>query len=270
MRKAIENMKALIYDIKRFTVHDGPGIRTTVFFKGCPLNCLWCHNPESKNPEPEKLIKENRVGDKQFVTEEIIGNEYSVEQLIAEIEKDQIFFEESGGGVTFSGGEPLLQIDFLVEVLKILKTKGIHTAVDTCGFKEEDTFKKIINLPDIFLFDLKIINTEKHIEFTGVSNDAILSNLKILSENQSKIFIRFPVIPGYNDDETNVNDMMAFLKTINFEELNLLRYHNLAKTKCQRLGKKYEMPDIPNTKKEDLSGLKETFEAAGIRVKIVN
>ncbi len=262
-------MSALIYDIKRFTVHDGPGIRTTVFFKGCPLNCLWCHNPESRNPEPEKLIKENRVGEKQFVTEEIIGKEYSVERLIAEIEKDQIFFEESGGGVTFSGGEPLNQIDFLVEVLKRLKTKGIHTAVDTCGFKEEESFRKIINLPDIFLFDLKVINAEKHIEFTGVSNDVILSNLKILSENKCKIFIRFPVVPGFNDDQTNVNDMIALLKTINFEELNLLRYHNLARTKCQRLGKKYEMPDIPNTKKEDLLELKRSFETAGFKVKIV-
>jgi len=262
-------MSALIYDIKRFTVHDGPGIRTTVFFKGCPLNCLWCHNPESRFPEPEKFIKENRVGEKQFVTEEIIGKEYSVEQLIAEIEKDQIFFEESGGGVTFSGGEPLLQIDFLEEILKEVKRKGIHSAVDTCGFKAPESFKRILHLPDIFLFDIKVINNDKHIEYTSVSNDVIIENLKILSDNNAKIFIRFPVIPGFNDGEENINDMIMLLKKINFEELNLLKYHNLAKTKCQRLGKKYEMPDIPNTKKEDLSGLKETFEAAGFRVKIV-
>jgi pyruvate formate lyase activating enzyme len=262
-------MSALIYDIKRFTVHDGPGIRTTVFFKGCPLNCLWCHNPESRNPEPEKLFKENRIGEKQFVTEEIIGKEYSVEQLISEIEKDQIFFEESNGGVTFSGGEPLLQFDFLFEVLKVLKEKGIHTAVDTCGFTASDSLKRILHLPDIFLFDLKVINTEKHIVYNGVSNEVILENLKILSESKCKIYVRFPVIPGFNDDQTNVNDMIALLKTINFEELNLLRYHNLAKTKCQRLGKKYEMPDIPNTKKEDLLELKRSFETAGFKVKIV-
>lgn len=262
-------MSALIYDIKRFTVHDGPGIRTTVFFKGCPLNCLWCHNPESRNPEAEIFLKENRVGEKQFMTEEIIGKEYSVERLMNEIEKDQIFFEESGGGVTFSGGEPLLQINFLEEILKEAKSKGIHSAIDTCGFVASDSFKKILNLADLFLFDLKVINTEKHKEYTGVSNDVILENLKILSNYNSKIFVRFPVIPGYNDDATNISEMIQFLKTINFEEINLLKYHNLAKAKCQKLGKKYEMPDIPNTKKENLSGLKETFEAAGFRVKIV-
>lgn len=262
-------MSALIYDIKRFTVHDGPGIRTTVFLKGCPLNCLWCHNPESRSPEVEKYFKENRVGERQFVTEEIIGKEYTVEELMSEIEKDQIFFEESGGGVTFSGGEPLLQIDFLEEILKEAKRKGINTAVDTCGFTATDSFRRIINLPDILLFDLKVINTEKHIECTGVSNEVILENLKILSDHNSKIFVRFPVIPGFNDDETNISDMIQFLKTINFEEINLLKYHNLAKTKCQRLGKKYEMPDIPNTKKEELFELKKRFETAGFKVKIV-
>jgi len=262
-------MSALIYDIKRFTVHDGPGIRTTVFFKGCPLNCLWCHNPESRNPEAEKFLKENRVGEKQFVTEEIIGKEFTVEQLVAEIEKDQIFFEESGGGVTFSGGEPLLQIDFLVEVLKALKEMEIHTAVDTCGYAASDSLKRILPLTNIFLFDLKVINTEKHIEYTGVSNDVILGNLKILSEHNSKIFIRLPVIPGFNDSEANINDMIALFKDINFEEINLLKYHNLAKTKCQKLGKKYEMPDIPNTKKEDLIELKKVFETSGFKVKIV-
>jgi pyruvate formate lyase activating enzyme len=263
------NSSALIYDIKRFTIHDGPGIRTTVFFKGCPLNCIWCHNPESRSPVAEKYIRENRIGEKIFHKEELIGKEYSIPELIKEIEKDKIFFEESNGGVTFSGGEPLSQIDFLVKVLEDLKTKKIHKAIDTCGYASLKDFEKIIGKADLYLFDLKVLDDNKHFQYTGVSNKTILINLKQLSEAGCRIFIRFPVIPGFNNNDENINNMIKFLKTIKFEQVDLLKYHNTAKGKCKRFGKEYQMPDIPNAKKEDLTDVKKKFEKEGLKVSIL-
>src|SRR6056297_2087907 len=161
-------MLATIFDIKHFAVHDGPGIRQTIFFKGCPLNCWWCHNPESQNKTPENYTQTNKLDGKTFRKEATLGYQISVEELIKIIVGDQIFFEESGGGVTFSGGEPLMQSDILLEILKRCKENNIHTCIDTTGFASGETLQVIAEKNDLFLYDLKLIDDELHQKYTGV------------------------------------------------------------------------------------------------------
>jgi pyruvate formate lyase activating enzyme len=175
--------KGFIFDIKKYSINDGPGIRTTVFLKGCPLNCLWCHNPESRNMKPERISASSYSWNfySQSCDPEIIGREASTNEIFGEIKKDIPFYEESSGGVTFSGGEPLLQINFLKSLLTICKTSGIHTAVDTSGYVPYANFETILSLTDLFLFDIKIVSEELHHKYTGVSNKLIMENLQKLT-----------------------------------------------------------------------------------------
>jgi pyruvate formate lyase activating enzyme len=172
-------LKGLIFDIKRFALHDGPGIRTTVFLKGCPLRCWWCQNPESIREFPETIkVKSVSSSYNKFCEEEsTFGKEYSVDSLMEELIKDRIFYEESGGGITFSGGEPLVQYKFLSETLNRCKKNGLHTVIDTSGYAPIESFNEIYNMTDIFLFDIKMLNAELHRKFTDVSNELILRNL---------------------------------------------------------------------------------------------
>ena len=203
-------MEGIIFDIKHFAVHDGPGIRQTIFFKGCPLNCCWCHNPESQDVNPEKFIRVNKLDGKEFKKELTVGYKISVEELFKTIAIVQIFFEESDSGVTFSGGEPLMQADFIYEIAKLCKQNKIHTWVDTTGFAPEKTLEKIAEIADLFLYDIKLIDNELHKKYTGVPVDGILRNLKWLDQNKKNVVLRFPVIPGITNTEKNLSKIKSF------------------------------------------------------------
>ena len=255
-------MKATIFDIERNSFVDGPGIRTTVFFKGCNLKCKWCHNPESQNPKKEILFYKNKctgcgrckaltVADENFIcfndAKEICGKEYSVDEVLKEVIKDKAFYETSGGGVTFSGGECMLQIDFLTEILKKCKENGIHTAVDTAGHIPWESFEKIIPDTDLFLYDIKAMNDEIHKEYTSVSNSLILENLARLLKSNVGVWVRVPIIPGVNDSEDEMKKIKSFFEANGYpEKVKLLPYHAMGEHKYVALNRKSENFTVPD------------------------
>ena len=241
-------ISGIIFDIKKFAIHDGKGIRTTVFLKGCSMECWWCQNPESQKLEPEEIKKpRSRITDTTPLKEkyEIIGKQVSVSEVMKEIEKDMIFYEESDGGITFSGGEALMQPEFLKELLEACKLKGIHTILDTSGFSSIEIIKEIAALVDVFLYDLKIADNERHKKYTGVSNEQIKNNLIELSKMGKKIILRIPIIPGFTDDKENMEELGRFICSLEQKhEVSLLPYNQLGEEKYRRLNKCY------NEKKE--------------------
>ena len=276
-------MKAMLFDIQRGSYVDGPGIRTTVFFKGCNLDCKWCHNPESKSADRQMLFYSDKcTGCGKCVSvcpnkgkkcelcgkcalfcprdaRKLCGREYGIEEVMRELLRDKCFYENSGGGVTFSGGECMLQIDFLSEILRECKTEGIHTAVDTAGNVPFSYFERILPFTDLFLYDIKAISAEKHKEGTGADNARILENAKRLSE-KSKILFRVPVIGGFNDEETEMQKIADFLKDISHEKVELLPYHTLGEHKYRALGKKAESFSVPSP--ERMNAFRAMFERA--------
>jgi len=204
-------LNGIIFDIKKFAIHDGPGIRTTVFLKGCPLDCWWCHNPESRLSEIETINITRNSNNGAKKKKETVGKVVTSDFVMEQLEKDRIFYDKSGGGVTFSGGEPMHQVDFLLELLSKSKQNGFHTAVDTSGHAPWDDFCKIVPFTDLFLYDLKLMNDDEHIKYTGVSNQTINSNLKKLIENNSKVIVRIPMIPDITDTEVNLNETADFI-----------------------------------------------------------
>ncbi len=277
----------LIFDIKRYAINDGPGIRVTVFFKGCPLRCVWCHNPESVSKKPQKLYTpEKCIGCKSCITVcpeqactltekgivtdmdrctgcgrcaeicptkaiEISGKLTTTTEIVDIVEKERVFFEESGGGVTFSGGEPLVQPEFLATLLKALGRRGIHRAVDTTGYVKTETLLEIAQDTDLFLYDLKIMDNNEHQKWTGVTNIKILHNLKKLAETGAAITIRIPLIHGVNAAQKNIEQTAAFVAALPgpAKPVNLLPYHDIATNKYRRLGKTYSSEGMaePNT-----------------------
>ncbi len=259
----------LIFDLKRFALHDGPGIRLTVFMKGCPLECWWCHNPEGIVAGVQVVSKENRVGDRVLQTDEAVGRQISIDELVSELEKEIIFFDESGGGVTFSGGEPLMQMAFLEEALVRCRELDIHTTLDTCGYASFDKFERIEEHVDLILYDLKIMDQAKHKQFTGVSNQLILENLVRLSHLKPDLRVRIPVIPGITDTEENTRDMIGFLKTIKkVNQVDLLPFHNMASGKYQRFEIHNRLTQEKSLTREELIPLKIEFENHGFNVTI--
>lgn len=234
----------LIFDIRRFCVHDGPGIRTTIFFKGCPLRCIWCHNPESINPNHETLPQALKLGQETIIREQTIGKEMSLEEVLKEVLVDKAFFEQSQGGVTLSGGEPLMQAAFAVNLLKNLHQLGIHTALDTSGYAPQQTFLDTLPFTSLFLFDLKHLRNSKHTELTGQSNVLILKNLSLLLNHNASVIIRFPLMPGLNDDEDNLSALRTLLQRHSqIKELHILPFHRTANAKYKALG----LPVPPDT-----------------------
>ena len=262
--------KGLIFDIRRFSVHDGPGIRTTVFFKGCPLTCCWCHNPEGQFSQPESFTRKIEFEDRIFEEEQTAGSWMSVEDVLEKILEDKVFYDESGGGVTFSGGEPLMQPEFLQEILRMSKTASLHTALDTCGYAEQEVVSGIMDLVDLFLFDIKLLNKELHMHYSGVPNHPILDNLELLCDKGKNIIIRFPVIPGITDTEDNICQLKNLLTLYNghIHEIDLLPWHSFAKGKYSRFNKSNKMEEVPDLKVESLEGLKKELERTGLIVKI--
>ncbi|MHA1941667.1 MAG: glycyl-radical enzyme activating protein [Candidatus Hodarchaeales archaeon] len=262
----MSNSSGIIFDVKHFAVHDGPGIRTTIFFKGCPLRCSFCHNPESQNPSPEEIMNPSSSN------MEIVGTLKSVHEIMTEIEKDIIFFDESGGGVTISGGEPLLQVDFLLNILKMCKEFEIHTALDTTGYASVETIKAIDQYVDLYLYDLKFINSTKHEQHTGVSNEKILFNLKYLDKNQKNVNIRIPLIPNLTDTDENILEIGEYVRALSsIKNINLLPYNRFGEQKYHRLNRNFELGKIGQLKTQsdkELNRIKNMLEVLGIKVNI--
>lgn len=294
----------LVFDIKRFSIHDGPGIRTTVFLKGCPLHCSWCHNPESQGTEPDVMLHPRRcirceacidacpehaistAEDGAVLTDrnlcvrcgnctetcyaearERVGEEYTVAALMAEIERDRDFFEESGGGVTLSGGEPLLQHEFSLAVLRTCKSRGIHTAVDTCGAVSWRVLESIRPYTDLFLYDIKHMDEAAHRQVTGASNRRVLENLQKLSGLGHAIRLRFAVIPGINDSEQNIHATGAFAAALpGRHALSILPYHAAAADKYKKLGQSDRLPGTDPPGAERMAAIAALLEGFGLEV----
>lgn len=255
-------MTGIVFDIKRFAIHDGPGIRTSIFFKGCPLSCWWCHNPESIKTGVEQL-------DFKFKGKNHIGWETTSEQLLIEIEKDRPFYEQSNGGVTFTGGEPLMQPDFLIETAKIFKQHNLHLCLDTTGFASAKIFQEVSQYFDLFLFDLKLFDNKAHKKHTGVSNKSILKNLEYLIENKKEVHIRFPLIPTINNQPTHLKKIADYLSSLkHIKNISILPYHKIAQGKYEQLNFENKMIGIPEPTKNEVEDVKSFFEKRGFNVKI--
>lgn len=264
-------MKGLIFNIKKYSIHDGPGIRVTFFMKGCPLVCQWCHNPEGISPKPEIINKINKVGQREFISKEVAGRYYSPENIVEILEKERVFIDQSGGGVTFSGGEPLLQTEFLLETLRLCKSKGYHTAVDTSGYALLKDINSIMPYTDLFLFDIKHLDNEEHIRLTGVSNIQILSNLGLVLASGKEVMIRIPVIPGYNDDPDHMERLKFYIsgiKTPALKKICLLPYHKTGSSKYESLKIHYRIGDVTPPSNEKMKELKFFFQESGVNVRI--
>ena len=291
-----------ITEIQKFSVHDGPGIRTLVFLKGCPLNCLWCQNPETKCPDsemrydagkcigcnvcieecPQKAISlkgKKLLTDKKLCNvcgkcaekcyagaREIVGKMYSVSEVFDVVAKDKVFYKNSGGGITLSGGEPLLQWQFSTALLKKCKENNINTAVETCGFAKWENFEKVLKFTDFLLYDIKVIDPGIHKEYTGQSNELIISNLKKASKVNSKIIIRFPLIPNVNDDEDNLKATAKLAKKVSAIELHLLPYHEVGISKYKTLDIKYLLKNTAIPSNEEVNRVKAILEKEGVEV----
>jgi len=278
-----------VFNIQRYSTQDGPGLRSTVFMKGCPLTCRWCHNPESQSRSSQFLRMENRCMECGRCTpEELAGQvardlgEEDLEacptgavqqvgevlepgELVARLLRDRIFFDESGGGVTFSGGEPLMQPDFLLESLERLQAEGVHTALDTCGFAPWEDLLAAAGRSNLVLYDLKLMDEARHREATGQSNRRILDNLKALARVHPAIWIRIPVIPGVNDDPANLEATARFLAPLaGVRQVDLLPYHPTGVAKFARLGMTYTLHDTHTPTQQRLESLAAGFRARGL------
>ena len=286
-------MKALISGIKRMEIHDGDGLRTTVFFKGCPLRCIWCHNPESLSFSPQiAYFQEKCIGCKQCVSvckENIFvnhippfaqcsfcfdcvkdcptnalvayGEEYTLERLLAVILQDEPFFRNGQGGVTLSGGECLAQAEFAIALTKALFEKGISVNIDTCGYIKREIIERIYPFVDMFLYDIKAFDKDVHLALTGKDNALILDNLKFLSEKNAKIEVRYPLVKGYNDAECE--KIAELLSKLSVKRVKVLQYHHFAASRYQALGYENTMPNA-NTTFDDIEHCIKVFKSYGV------
>ena len=323
----------IVFNLQRYSIQDGPGIRTTVFLKGCPLRCRWCHNPEGWSREPEVVVLEGRciqcgacqkacpqglahgvaqtsqttrdgvapqgaqmklespyVGSYAFSGQStpvgtcllcgacvaacpagarrLVGRQMSAAEVLGEVMKDRIFFDESGGGVTFSGGEPLAQAEFLKVLLAGCRARGVHTAVDTCGHAPREDLAQAVPLTDLFLYDLKTMDEQQHWEYTGVSNKLILGNLEWLGRAHENIWLRVPLIPGLNDAPAQLEVMARFAASMpGIKQVNLLPYHQLGEAKFPRLGKTYQLAGLAPPSPAEVEAALGHFAAQGLAAK---
>ena len=263
------SVTGIIFDLKKYAIHDGPGIRTTVFLKGCPLDCWWCHNPESRHPKPEKPARGEMQKRASLLKSArgVVGKSVAPDEVVREVMKDTIFYDESGGGVTFSGGEPLMQIEFLHALLDACKQNNIHTAVDTSGYGPPEFFDRVYDSVDLFLFDLKLIDDEAHSTYTGVSNSLILNNLKYLAGRGNKVQPRIPLIPGITDTGENLSRIVFLLRSLKtIDRVDLLPYNRIGEGKYDVLGIPKRMPRLQTHTADTLTRIKTVFTSAGFTV----
>jgi pyruvate formate lyase activating enzyme len=298
-------VEGTIFDIKKYAIHDGPGIRSTVFFKGCPLACRWCHNPEGMSVTSQRIYRRERcIGCGECVricpnealiqtTEgifwnpakcdlcqtcadhcpseavEFVGRKVGVGEVMREIVKDIAFYDESGGGITLSGGEPLMQPDFLLQLLDACAELDLHRTVDTSGYADSELLLEVARRTDLFLYDLKVMDAVKHRDFTGVSNERVLNNLKLLAQNNARIEVRVPIIPGINADAENIDRTAEFVSALpGVERVAILPFHNSARGKYSRLGMDCIASEIECPSKEHLKIIAARLENSGLQVKI--
>lgn len=262
--------RGIIFDIKPYALHDGPGIRTTVFLKGCPLSCWWCHNPESQQLKPEKHLRLCRMAYHTFEKQEQVGRWVTVSEVMNMLERERLFQDESGGGVTFSGGEPLMQINFLEALLLAAREREFHTCLDTSGFTTPEKFIRVLPLIDLFLYDLKLMDDEEHHRYTGVSNRPILQNLETTLGAGKPVIIRFPVIPGITDTEKNILQLRNWLTehATAIQRLDLLPYHNIARRKYRRFDQENRLLEVREPSVSQMEQLRVFFKPTGIPVHI--
>lgn len=295
-----KKLTSMIFNIQKFSLHDGPGIRTVVFFKGCPLKCRWCANPESQSPGMQILWNRDkclgcgvcargcgahavsRTGSGIQIADSLCtgcgiclehcpgralkaeGEEKTVDEVLAVCLQDLDFYEESGGGVTLSGGETLMHPDFAVALILALKEHGIHTAIETTGFAAPEVFDRVAGQLDLLLFDIKHWDEQRHIAGTGVSNRIILDNMKRVIDSGKNVLPRLPVIPGYNDSPDDAAGFVRRLKEAGASQVQLLPFHQFGERKYEELGKAYAFTDVPALHEEDLEDFKNIFLDAGI------
>jgi len=285
----MSEMKSTVFNIQRFSVNDGPGIRTTVFLKGCMLRCIWCHNPESHSPRPQLMLYADRCigcgkclevcpdglhsfaadGTHQIRREacsacgrcaeacvgalEIAGREMSIDEILTEVKKDSAFYAHSGGGMTVSGGEPLMQPEFTLALLKAAKESGLHTCIETCGFASEEAVLALTPYVDLFLWDVKETDSARHKEFTGVPNERILSNLRALNAAGASVVLRCPIIPGCNDRKEHLHAIAALAEELSgVQRVDVEPYHPLGKAKSESLGSTYALNELGFPPEEDV------------------
>ncbi|MDY0101722.1 MAG: glycyl-radical enzyme activating protein [Lentimicrobium sp.] len=262
-------MEGYVFDIRHYSVHDGPGIRTAVFLKGCPLRCRWCHNPESQKMLPVEIVKEKRIGKKLLEMPETIGKLMPSEQVIEEVLKSRVFFEESGGGVTFTGGEPLMQPDFLMECIRLTKQHNFQIALDTCGYAQPEQFSTIVAEVDLVLFDLKHTDSHIHQEFTGAGLELILKNLQSKAQADKPLVVRIPLIPGFNMSAIVNAEMAKILENLpSLQQIDLLPYHHIASHKYIRLGMENKMKGVKEPARAEVEKAYDFFESKGFKVTV--
>ncbi len=297
--------KGLVFNIQRYSIQDGPGIRTTVFLKGCPLQCDWCSNPESQSPHPEIMFRSQQCRKREACADacdvgaialiegmpgvdraactlcmdcveacpsgalEISGTRMTLDAVIEESCKDELFYSNSGGGVTLSGGEPLAQPEFARLFMNACKDRSLHTALDTSGLAAWPIMKSVLEYTDLVLFDLKHLSPEKHLERTGAKNDLILENLrKTLDSKAARVWIRIPVIPGYNDADPHLKELALVLAQMRPDKVSLLGYHEWGRSKYGALGRKYPCDEVDAPPEARLESIKGILEAEGTPVTI--
>lgn len=262
MEKEYLQARGRIFDIQKYSIHDGPGIRTIVFLKGCPLRCKWCCNPESQEREIQTMNTAGRS--------KIIGRDSAVEEIMDEVMKDRFYYRRSGGGLTLSGGEALMQPDFASALLQAAREAGINTAIESTGFTSFDIIeKKILPHLDFFLMDIKHIDREKHKFFTGVSNELILENARRIAMSGQNLVIRVPVVPGFNATEPEILEIAKFAASLpGVERLHLLPYHRLGMDKYTGLGRDYTLSGVQPPSNEHMQKLMDAASVTGLRVRI--
>ena len=301
------SISGILFDIKHFAIHDGPGTRTTVFFKGCPLSCWWCHNPESQAAAPQLVFHPQRCLEgcsdclgacpaealsgrgPQIAVDRgrcrlcgecsqacptealaIIGRSWTADEVMEEIVKDRLFYDQSGGGATFSGGEPLAQPEFLAALLAACRSQGIHTAVDTCGHASWETLRAVADLADLFLYDIKLIDERRHAAVTGVGNRLILGNLaRLAALAPGRVQARLPLIPGITDDQENLTAIAAYLKRLKtIREVALLNYHRGGRQKYRKVSLPDHMAEAAPLATGRVEAVQDLFHGRGFRVSI--